>query len=121
MPLWVDAVCINQSNVSERTSQVRMMDKIYTEAECVVVWLGEAEATDGLALKCLQNINARWADSKGDPILPTGQVALDYDAWLSPKLPQEQFDALAAFLLRPWFSRMWMYVSNDSPRTCFGF
>lgn len=119
-PLWVDAVCINQSNISERTSQVRMMDRIYTEAECVVVWLGEAEATDGLALKCLKNINARWTDSKDIPILPTGQDALDYDAWLSPKLPQEQFDALAAFLLRPWFSRMWMYVSHDSPRNSLG-
>ncbi|OAG06026.1 HET-domain-containing protein [Paraphaeosphaeria sporulosa] len=38
MPLWVDAVCIDQSNTSERTYQVRMMDRIYSEAECVVVW-----------------------------------------------------------------------------------
>ncbi|KAK7178548.1 heterokaryon incompatibility protein [Paraphaeosphaeria sporulosa] len=38
MPLWVDAVCIDQSNTSERTYQVRMLDRIYSEAECVVVW-----------------------------------------------------------------------------------
>ncbi|OAG14674.1 hypothetical protein CC77DRAFT_896702, partial [Alternaria alternata] len=44
IPLWVDAICIDQSNITERTSQVRMMDQIYSEAECVVVWLGEAEA-----------------------------------------------------------------------------
>ncbi|KXT09429.1 hypothetical protein AC579_2522 [Pseudocercospora musae] len=37
--LWVDAVCINQSNVMERGAVVAMMDKIYTAAELVHAWL----------------------------------------------------------------------------------
>lgn len=38
--LWVDAVCINQSDLSERSSQVSMMGKIYSTAERVNIWLG---------------------------------------------------------------------------------
>jgi len=107
-PLWVDAVCIDQSNVSERTSQVRMMDEIYTEAECVIVWLGDAEATDGLALEFLKTIHAHWADSEDSPAMPADQEVLEYDVYLSPLVSRNSFHALATFLLRPWFSRMWM-------------
>jgi len=90
-----------------------MMDKIYTEAECVVVWLGEAQATDTLALELLKEIHAPWATSDDIPILENGKGALSHDAILAQRMPQPYFDALAAFLLRPWFSRIWMYVSRD--------
>lgn len=35
---WIDAVCIDQSNDSERTSQVAIMHRIYQKAEGVLVW-----------------------------------------------------------------------------------
>ncbi|KAF5597491.1 uncharacterized protein FSUBG_8526 [Fusarium subglutinans] len=41
--LWIDAICaicINQSDVDERNSQVRLMGCIYSSASCVVSWLG---------------------------------------------------------------------------------
>ena len=37
--IWVDAICINQRNVEERNSQVKMMWKIYAAAEKVRTWL----------------------------------------------------------------------------------
>ncbi|KAF5640054.1 uncharacterized protein FTJAE_4601 [Fusarium tjaetaba] len=39
-PLWIDAICINQSDVDERSSQVRLMGRIYSSASCVISWLG---------------------------------------------------------------------------------
>jgi len=39
--LWVDALCINQADVEERSRQVSIMGLIYTEADNVVVYLGE--------------------------------------------------------------------------------
>lgn len=42
--LWVDAVCINQESILERSSQVRMMAKIYARASRVIVWLGRSTA-----------------------------------------------------------------------------
>ncbi|KAI0468049.1 hypothetical protein F4859DRAFT_223151 [Xylaria cf. heliscus] len=38
--LWVDAICIDQTNISERNAQVQVMDKIYKNAHHVSVWLG---------------------------------------------------------------------------------
>ena len=108
-PLWVDAICINQSNLSERTSQVRMMGRIYTEAECVVVWLGEAEETDKNALLLLH-----WIHEMKVPNLAKFRNAKECDAYLSLTLPEEYLTALAAFLLRPWFSRIWMYVPRQT-------
>ncbi|PNP53740.1 hypothetical protein THARTR1_05864 [Trichoderma harzianum] len=40
MPLWADAVCINQGDVAERSSQVSIMDLIYSSAATVFVVLG---------------------------------------------------------------------------------
>ncbi|TRX88150.1 hypothetical protein FHL15_010948 [Xylaria flabelliformis] len=38
--IWVDAICIDQTNDQERNEQVREMHKIYRGAECVSLWLG---------------------------------------------------------------------------------
>jgi hypothetical protein len=38
--VWADAICIDQENLEERLSQVRLMDFIYSRAIGVVVWLG---------------------------------------------------------------------------------
>lgn len=40
MPIWIDAVCIDQSNVEERNSQVARMGSIYSNAAEVICWLG---------------------------------------------------------------------------------
>ncbi|KAF2799623.1 hypothetical protein K505DRAFT_220377, partial [Melanomma pulvis-pyrius CBS 109.77] len=40
LALWVDFICINQSNIPERNYQVAMMSFVYTRAIQVVAWLG---------------------------------------------------------------------------------
>ncbi|KAF3054168.1 hypothetical protein E8E11_011974 [Didymella keratinophila] len=46
-PLWIDAVCINQNDSSEKTWQVQLMRKIYNTASEVIIWLGHStDATD---------------------------------------------------------------------------
>lgn len=39
--LWIDAVCIDQSNRIEKALQIPLMGQIYSNAELVIVWLGE--------------------------------------------------------------------------------
>ena len=39
--IWIDAICIDQDNLKERSSQVSMMGTIYSRAEKVIVWLGK--------------------------------------------------------------------------------
>ncbi|PMD47968.1 HET-domain-containing protein, partial [Hyaloscypha variabilis F] len=38
---WIDTLCIYQAGVLERSSQVRIMQDIYKNADIVVSWLGE--------------------------------------------------------------------------------
>lgn len=38
---WIDAICIDQANVDERSKQVACMADVYNEAHTVLVWLGE--------------------------------------------------------------------------------
>lgn len=38
--VWIDALCINQTDIDERSAQVRLMPQIYSNASCVIVWLG---------------------------------------------------------------------------------
>ncbi|KAF2030840.1 hypothetical protein EK21DRAFT_43561, partial [Setomelanomma holmii] len=39
--IWIDALCINQSNLEERAVQVARMRQIYVDGDRVVVYLGE--------------------------------------------------------------------------------
>jgi hypothetical protein len=52
--LWIDAVCINQSSTDERNHQVAMMGKVYQNAQCVIVWLGEAKNRSDEAMMALE-------------------------------------------------------------------
>lgn len=38
--LWIDAMCINQTNKKERNHQVQQMGRIYSRAHNVVAWVG---------------------------------------------------------------------------------
>jgi hypothetical protein len=44
--LWVDAICINQDNMSERGHQVKLMGDIYSCARTVLAWLGPSPSKD---------------------------------------------------------------------------
>ncbi|KAI8676267.1 ATP-grasp domain-containing protein [Fusarium sp. Ph1] len=39
--LWIDAICIQQSNNAEKSWQIQLMKDIYEKATTTVVWLGE--------------------------------------------------------------------------------
>lgn len=98
--LWVDAVCINQADVDEKNSQVRLMGTLYSEAEDVIIWLGEADpTTDELA---------HFVQEGGVPIRPeadTGDFQSTYRTYI------DQIDTIRALfqivLIRPWWRRVW--------------
>jgi len=51
--LWVDAICINQGDVTERSQQVGLMGRIYHGAEQVLIWLGAGTPDSDLAVEFL--------------------------------------------------------------------
>jgi hypothetical protein len=46
--LWIDALCIDQTNGKEKNHQVQQMGRIYQGANEVIAWLGSDESTAAL-------------------------------------------------------------------------
>ena len=47
--LWIDAICVNQSDLQERSIQVERMVDVYSWVDRVVVWLGQGSKSSVLA------------------------------------------------------------------------
>ncbi|KAK5746147.1 hypothetical protein LTR17_000881 [Elasticomyces elasticus] len=48
--IFIDAICINQNDTAERSSQVALMGRVYSQADEVVVWFGMEEEWTSLLL-----------------------------------------------------------------------
>ncbi|KAH9215261.1 heterokaryon incompatibility protein-domain-containing protein, partial [Leptodontidium sp. 2 PMI_412] len=86
--LWVDAICIDQTNVEERGQQVQLMWDIYSHAVAVTVWLGPEEGDSQMAMTgfAFRETHRRLEERKTEP--PTAGVE--------------------ELLRRPWFRRVWV-------------
>jgi hypothetical protein len=54
--LWIDAICINQDDIVERSEQVNKMASIYGSARLVILWLGEEAHETTLAVQTLRHV-----------------------------------------------------------------
>ncbi|KAI0096400.1 heterokaryon incompatibility protein-domain-containing protein [Nemania sp. FL0031] len=90
--LWIDAICINQSDPAERNSQVALMSRIFRHAQLVIVWLGPTDDFCVPALELMEE--AVKAGMIGHSNLPPVWSS----AWFN----------VYAFLQRSWFSRLWV-------------
>lgn len=52
--IWIDGICINQSDIAERGEHVQQTADIYKSASRVIIWLGEEDAAIKRATKRLK-------------------------------------------------------------------
>lgn len=62
--LWVDAICIDQSNNEEKSTQVPLMSFIYSRANEVVIWLGDYKGPRWVQQAHPSDYHGDWAISK---------------------------------------------------------
>lgn len=106
--MWVDAICMNQDDVKERTHQVKSMAMIYAYASRVVVWLGEeADESSATMEKIRIEANTRIRQRSWDRI----SVPVRPDHQKTEECTIE--NALLSFLRRPWFRRVWVSDSGS--------
>ena len=112
--IWIDAVCINQSDLEERSQQVTMMRQIYSKATTVLIWLGEDDHTTASALDFIQRTNVQWRDAmdrvedmskqlyqrKPHRVIPI----INGDALPLPC----DWSAVETFFAAKWFTRLWV-------------
>jgi hypothetical protein len=87
--LWIDALCINQSDGPEKEKQVAMMGTIFERAQNVVIWLGPESEDSNLAMTTISNLRS---------VADLETITIEQPAWI----------AWENLFSRPWFSRIWV-------------
>jgi hypothetical protein len=117
---WIDALCINQSNVPERNHQVELMGKIYSSAKQVVVWLGHPDELSKLAMKIfaavaeisatmgrgaiLGKVRFRAASSESNGFTVSHSLSGDTRILISPR----ELKAVRHWANRSYWYRVWI-------------
>jgi hypothetical protein len=86
---WIDAVCINQEDQSEKAHQIQYMTHVYVQANRVTLWLGEPAVNSDLALKEIRSASEKKSEK------------LSIDSLIVV--------AVLALFRRPWFRRSWVH------------
>ncbi|KAM7199980.1 Heterokaryon incompatibility protein (HET) domain containing protein [Rhypophila sp. PSN 637] len=105
--LWVDAVCINQNDVVEKTSQVSIMNHIYRRAQRVLIWMGPARDRSDWVLAHLNNVYGEERAMQDEKENNTAE-GLGTPATKQALLTQPQTFAFAQMLNREWYTRVWI-------------
>jgi hypothetical protein len=113
--LWIDALCINQDDFSERGHQVGFMGEIFQRTKRVLVWLGcpdhaldfelrrDSCCFTGLSVSTNFSLNSieRFANR---PLMEYGSEWMHASISKQPKFWEE----LAAIFELPYWSRLWI-------------
>lgn len=95
--IWIDGICINQGDTTEKSSQVAQMRHVYKNAYRCLVWLGPSDQTTLMALDTLE----RFAADDGTPDGSQTSTALQGDQ-------MNRKEAMRNFLSKSWFQRIWV-------------
>lgn len=112
--MWVDALCINQTDDIEKGAEVARMGELFACAAHVVVWLGPEADGSGMAMERLEYIGSQVDVDWGGMhrITPAATVEHVDRSIADPNsdLPMDttQSAAVVSLLNRDWFDRLWI-------------
>ncbi|KAK8113326.1 heterokaryon incompatibility protein-domain-containing protein [Apiospora sp. TS-2023a] len=104
--IWADAICINQSNKTEQSSQVQLMGRIYSRAKSVMVWLGAESHDSDKAFRLMRDLQSANVQSL-----------------IESESRQPDFDALVNLFERDYWGRVWVVqeiLNAKSVNICCG-
>lgn len=106
MTLWADALCINQSDLEEKSVQVPRMSFIYENASQVICWPGEKVGQLEIACEKIREIVTLLPQQglAGTPsVTPLAQLTPVVHSRISDK----DWLALTHLFTLSWWSRVW--------------
>jgi hypothetical protein len=119
-PIWIDSLCIDQENLSEKAVQIQLMAQIYTHSSLLFACIGaHADMTEVLIETVQQKKSAEYAalqscvfEHKQEEEMGTDLTAMEsWDVWLETLDKQTLCSlrsALLNFVSRPYWSRVWV-------------
>lgn len=117
--LWIDQLCINQADLSERAAQVNLMMHIYNEARSVVLWLGEEDEHTQHAFELLQQIADHLGDIQSMSLTELFQEPVLAKLGL-PAFPDDKWASLSQFFKKSIFQRAWIIQEVAVARCILG-
>ncbi|KAK0260916.1 hypothetical protein LTS09_004692 [Friedmanniomyces endolithicus] len=91
--IWIDAICIDQTNASEVMQQVSMMGRIYSQAFKVLVWLGPAHSDSDDAMQAIVDFATHQRHPKSRAKFWNSRAGL----------------AVARLCQRAYWTRLWIF------------
>ncbi|KAK4209667.1 heterokaryon incompatibility protein-domain-containing protein [Rhypophila decipiens] len=104
-PVWIDALCINEEDLDERTLQVGLMHMVFNCADGVLAWLGKMD-DNGLTETAIKTIGFLANEAKASSPSALEKRKLTLSSF--PELTLVNWFALFAFFQRSWFRRAWV-------------
>ena len=104
-PLWIDAICLNQTDDVEKAIHVPLMNEVYENASRTMIWLGEADVDSQLAIDNMESLTQKLMTVENPSSLTVHQRLTNYGL---PPPGDRIWEAIKAFQLRPWFFRLWI-------------
>lgn len=101
---WIDALCINQEDNAEKSTQVPRIGAIYGAADLVVAWLGENGEDDGKIHEFMTLANNMEFEDQSEFF---ESAYPRFDTLDSVKL-SDVLHAYKSLVCRSWFERIWV-------------
>lgn len=121
--LWIDAVCINQEDLNERSQQVALMGQIYRASQGTLVWLGDSNGATERTLRTLNRISDEFYNPiyGSMPGINDDQEGTELSEKSDKELEDDDIQPAIDFYKRPWFSRVWVIqeVVLAKTSTCY--
>ncbi|KAH8203871.1 hypothetical protein TruAng_001935 [Truncatella angustata] len=119
--VWVDAICIDQGNISEKNTQIPLMARLYRSAKSVLAWLGEpTDAMEAAILWALGYVDAK--DESRSDLDSLHSAASDQNNDKVENLLHSANDrmsqplsGIAQFKELPYWKRMWTLQEYKLP------
>lgn len=114
--IWIDAICVNQTDIAERNAQVAMMSRIYGQAQSVIVWLGAFGSSSAAELyhqmptilsssaECFKRSWDAWHRSKRGDETDDDRRQVEAGTLISA----DNMEVVLEFVRRSYFHRIWV-------------
>lgn len=120
--VWIDAISINQDSPDELHPQVRMMDRIYSQAVFVKVWLGEEDPLTTAGIDLIRKFEPHIEKIRSSSMVPYRMEGEALRREGFPGISQREWFALGGLYRRQWFRRAWVFqemvTANDVVMFC---
>ncbi|KAI1804749.1 HET-domain-containing protein [Daldinia bambusicola] len=117
--LWIDALCINQTDNQEKAFQIRRMMNIYLKASIVVIWLGSIPDLGTILQNCAKSCEEQSSSSSlGLKVCPSHEAEVSQEllkcAWFQRTwVRQEVYAAKRLEVCCPYFVLPWDTFASD--------